>query len=115
MDYDLHSQFDIDKHKQHFINYCEVVILPSGEIQYAAPSHIEKLIKITEKSRNEIYEQCPADAQLMDWLIEQTNCISVWSEFYMGKPKTKEQEYSLQRLIDNGLTKGRVNAFLQFI
>lgn len=37
--YDYNSKFDVEKHKETFVNYCEVVITPDGEIHYAQPSH----------------------------------------------------------------------------
>lgn len=42
----LHSPFDIKVHKQTFINYLEVVISPEGVVEYAVPSHVEKLLQI---------------------------------------------------------------------
>ena len=42
----LHSPFDIKVHKQTFINYLEVVISPEGIVEYAVPSHVEKLLQI---------------------------------------------------------------------
>ena len=46
MAYDLHSPFDLQQHKNTFINYLEVVIRPSGLVEYAVPSHQEKLLRI---------------------------------------------------------------------
>ena len=37
--YNVHSEFDLKKHKEKFINYLEVVIEPNGKIHYAVPSH----------------------------------------------------------------------------
>lgn len=39
MKYDLHCDFDILKHKEAYTNYLEVIILPTGRIEYAVPSH----------------------------------------------------------------------------
>ena len=44
--YDLHSPFDLQKHMETYINYLEVVIFPDGHIEYAVPSHQEKLIRV---------------------------------------------------------------------
>ena len=64
----LHSAFDIETHKKTFVNYLEVVITPDGTIEYAVPSHQEKLIRIaTEKlsvSRQELYDMCPIEYML---------------------------------------------------
>lgn len=103
--YSVYSKFDIELHKQKFINYMEAVILPSGEIQYAIPSHLEKLLAITGEDREVIYEKMPIWASPIQWLCEYTGCISVWSDFYAGTPTTDEQKKSLKKLIDEGLTK----------
>lgn len=44
MKYGVHSDFDIQKHKETFIDYLEVIIDVNGRIMYAVPSHQEKLI-----------------------------------------------------------------------
>lgn len=105
--YDLYSPFDIEKHKQTFINYLEVVILSNGEIQYAVPSHMEKMIVIIGEPREKLIEKMPITASPLEWLIEKSNCISVWSGFYKGNPKTEQQKTTLKQLIDNGLTQNR--------
>ena len=61
----LHSPFNIETHKKTFINYLEVVILENGIIEYAIPSHQEKLISICCKQlnidRNELAKMCPQE------------------------------------------------------
>ena len=42
----LRGPFDIKLHKLTFIDYLEVVISPDGIVEYAVPSHMEKLLKI---------------------------------------------------------------------
>ena len=63
MKYDLYSEFDIQKHKDTYINYLEVVILQTGRIEYAVPSHQEKMIRIgmnkRKCSRYEYMHMCP--------------------------------------------------------
>lgn len=57
----LHSPFNVKTHKETFINYLEVIINPDGVIEYAVPSHIEKVYeKYMEKykcTREEMYEK----------------------------------------------------------
>ena len=56
--YDLHSEFDIEKHKKTFPHYLEVIIGPTGKVAYAVPSHQYALIAIACKKygvdRNEL-------------------------------------------------------------
>lgn len=86
------------------INYCEAIIYPDGFVEYAEPSHVEALLKITNEDRDIIYKKMPIwDAPII-WLTEYTGCIPVWTNGYI-KPKlcSKEQEISLKKLIENKL------------
>lgn len=111
--YDLYSEFDVEEHMKKYVNYLEVIILPTGRIEYAVPSHQEKLIKIAmEKyhiSRDELMRRCPQEyyCDFMEWLQQITGCVSVWSYCYKGKPN-KFQKHSLRILIKKGLTKGEI-------
>lgn len=40
--YSVYSSFDLQKHKQTYTNYLEVIITPDGTVEYAVPSHSEK-------------------------------------------------------------------------
>lgn len=44
--YDVYSKFDLEKHKQRFENYFEVIIEEDGMIHYAVPSHQEFFQKV---------------------------------------------------------------------
>lgn len=105
--YDVYSKFDLEKHKKAFINYFETVILPTGEVQYAVPSHQEKLLKLAFPgvSRELIWELIPNDADVLKFLLDKTKCISCWADFHIGESHTPEQEAMLQLLIKEGLTK----------
>lgn len=105
--YDVYSKFDLEKHKQTFINYFEAVILPSGEVQYAVPSHQEKLLQLAfpDVPRQEAWAQVPIDADLPQYLLDKARCILCWSKFHIGEPYTPEQEAVLKELIEEGLTK----------
>lgn len=46
MAYDIYCAFDLEKHKQTYVQYLEVVILEDGTVEYAVPSHQEKLIAL---------------------------------------------------------------------
>ena len=106
--YDLYSEFDIQKHQETFKDYLEIIILPTGRIEYAVPSHQEKLIAIAmEKyhcSREKILTMCPPDmySDFLTWLQHITGCIAVWTEFHTGKPN-RFQRIALQKLQKAGL------------
>lgn len=104
----LHSTFDVETHKKTFINYLEVVIAPDETIEYAVPSHQEKLIRIaTEKlslSRQELYDICPIEYMfdVKKWLCKITGYVSVWDNFFCGYPNTN-QIAALRMLRDEGV------------
>lgn len=108
----LNNPFDIETHKRTFINYLEVIILEDGKIQYAIPSHQEKLITIACKklnvTREELIEMCPEEYYLdfMNWLCQITNSVSLWNEYMIGKPNEKQQQ-AIKQISDEGLFKGR--------
>lgn len=108
--YGIYSEFDLEKHKETFINYLEVIILPSGEVKYAVPSHQEFLIQyamiIKSCSREEINKMCPKEyyADFITWLTQITHCVAVWNDGYIGKPN-RFQKKVIKRLIDYGLLK----------
>ncbi len=100
------AQMDIDDFIENHthINYCEAIIHPDGSIEYARPSHVETLIRITGEDREVIYKKMPITASPIFWLIDYTRYISVWYDGYV-KPDTctKEQEESIKKLIDNNI------------
>lgn len=95
----------IEEHnKKKIVGYCEAIIFPNGDIEDAIPSHTYKLIAISGKSQDEISEIMPMEAGPVAWLVDYTNCVSVWYDFGMlPENLTQEQEKTLQKLIDNGV------------
>lgn len=115
--YGLQSKFDIEKHKVHFIDYLEVVILPNGDVQYAVPSHTTKAeLLCMEKlglTREELWKECPPEYMFdyLPWLLSVCGAVSVWNTFYtlgIGKELTRQQYLTLKELKMHGLFKGTV-------
>jgi len=115
--YDLYSQFDIEQHKKHYVNYLEIVIFPDGHVEYAVPSHQEKLIAVCcEKlriSRDELNEMCPKEYyfDFLVWLCNISECVSVWNEFIRKPdniPMTHAQISTLRKLKSEGLYNGEI-------
>lgn len=109
----LHSPFDMETHKNTFINYLEVVIDADGTIMYAVPSHQEKLIRLACErhglSRDELNDLCPQEYyfDFLTWLIHMTDAIPVWGRAFMGTPND-EQTTSLRELARHGLYTGEI-------
>ena len=105
MAYDLYSKFDLEKHVRKYIHYTEVIIRPNGTVEYAVPSHQEKLIQIgMEKyncSREEFVEKCPLEYWLdyLEWLLLETGCVCVWYNNYILPPNpTRFQKIQIENL-----------------
>lgn len=114
--YNLHCKFDVNMHRLKYPYYTEVVILPDGDIQYAVPSHQEKLISICMDvlgvTRSELNDMCPKEyyADFGQWLCNISNTVSVWYKFTMIPTAgvTIEQQKALQMLKDNHCYVGEV-------
>lgn len=109
----LRAPFDVQMHKQTFINYLEVVILESGEVVYAVPSHQEKMVQLAcdklDVAREELNDLCPTEyyGDFMKWLSQVSRAIPVWNQFYDGSPN-KVQIEVLKMLQNEGLYEGTI-------
>ena len=116
--YDIHSKFNIKKHKETFINYLEVLILQDGTIEYAVPSHQEKALDLAckklNKTKQEIEDMCPREyyCDYLTWLLGITGSVSVWGNaaehFIVYKTINKKQIMVLRSLKKQGLYKGKI-------
>lgn len=114
--YDLYSPFDLKKHMEKFINYLEVIIKTDGTVEYAVPSHQEKLTQIAcEKlqiCRKELEERCPKEYwfDYLKWLCMQSGCVAVWSGSCEYFDITTAQISVLRQMKMAGVYAGRIPA-----
>lgn len=111
-EYGVYSDFDIDMHAKTFTCYTEVIIHPSGKVEYAVPSHQQKLCKLLMNKYNVTYDDvmyklCPRDRwiDIEDWLLEKTGCVCVWYDGFKGKPN-RIQKKILNNFIEKGIMRG---------
>ena len=118
--YDLHSKFNAEKHKQTYINYLEIIMHKDGRIEYAVPSHQEKLIEIACEqehcTREELYAKCPPEMSfdVVEWLCRLTGCISIWTDHFVrhwSQTLTDAQYDKLKELKQLGIYHGDVYKF----
>lgn len=113
-EYNLHSEFDIEKHKAKYVNYLEVIIDADGKVMYAVPSHQEKCIALACKklgvTRDELNAMCPREFyfNFMRWLCEITGAVAVWDYNCEYWECTVKQIGMLRRLKMEGLYKGDI-------
>lgn len=114
----LRNPFNIEVHKLTFINYLEVVIAPDGVIEYAVPSHVEKLLSIYMEQKNitdreeavSLLEEPSLRLGYIECLSKETGYISVWDHGYVtGCKPTQKQLNALKTLKLNGLYHGRID------
>ena len=112
--YTVHSEFNIKKHNETFINYLEVIMYPSGKIEYAVPSHMEKLMAIAMKkynqTRDQVDNECPEKyySDYTYWLCRYTGCLAIYNFSYYGKANRIQQKM-LEKLKAEGLYKGEIS------
>lgn len=115
--YDLYSPFDIKQHVKHYYHYLEVVISPEGIVEYAVPSHQEKLISIAmdklKINRDELSQMCPPEYyfNFLTWLCNITGYISVWTDGYIKSEYggiSDSQLSALESLKEYGAYEGTV-------
>lgn len=119
----LRKDFNVQTHKENFINYLEVVIHKDGKIEYAIPSHSKKMeIIICNKYNFNFDSEYLCSVELIklfnstgrpsgdwfDWLLEESEVIPVWNDRYLGNANIKQLE-SLTMLKQAGLYTGIIS------
>ena len=111
-EYSIYSKFDLNLHKKTYNNYFEVVIHQDGTIEYAVPSHSEKLISIAcnkmNVTRQELLDRCPQEyyGDFNIWLSKITGCCAVWLDCVIGFEYSRKQIGVLRKLKINGIYLG---------
>lgn len=115
----LRGAFNIDLHKLTFIEYLEVVISPEGVVEYAVPSHSEKLLAVYMRQnaitdRDDALKRLSENSNIFTSYVEmfskETGYISVWNCGYItGCKPTQQQLNQLKTLKLNGLYHGRID------
>lgn len=78
----------IEKHNRKFRNYCEIIVTSTGEILYADPSHVYRLMMFYGIDKTDIYSlsdkfeevksKIPTDASPVHWLSEDLGAAICW-------------------------------------
>lgn len=113
-EYSVYSDFDLEKHKQTFTNYLEVIIDKDGKIMYAVPSHTEKAIAIAcaelNVSREQLMDMVPQEyyCAMHEWLCQVAKIIMVWNNSCVAVNPTTKQLGALRRLKMAGVYSGPI-------
>lgn len=114
MAYDVYSQFDLEKHKQTYVNYLEVLIDEEGTIMYAVPSHQLKAMNLAcarlNVSRETLDAMCPREfwGDYMTWLCMIAKVVAVWNGHCVAVNPTIKQIGALRRLKMAGVYTGPI-------
>ena len=112
--YSVYSQFDIEKHKETFKNYLEIIIGADGTVAYAVPSHQEFLIRVAcvknGWTRDQLKAACPREYwfDFMEWLSIITGAMAVWNGHCVCHKPTVKQIATLRKLKMAGLYHGTI-------
>ncbi|MFI3329150.1 MAG: hypothetical protein R3Y05_01535 [bacterium] len=107
--YSVYSDFDLDKHKETFTNYCEVVILEDGTVKYAVPSHEQMLIKLYADKKGmsveEFYNWWDENKHIdfRELALKEVKCVLVWTNFCQYIELNKVQNKVLKSFIGKGI------------
>lgn len=96
----MHVEDFIEQHIH--INYCEAIIYPDGDIEYAFPSHINKLADISGKTLVELEKIIPLTAEPLSWLLGYTKCVSLWYDSFQFDSINDAQLKTISLLVKNG-------------
>lgn len=114
MDKEKVNEF-ISRHKSKYINYCEAIITEDGTIQYAIPSHQNKLIELygvpmsqgqvldyDGKEFTDLKNKVPVQANFTYWLADYLNAVIIWYDYTVFPLNyTKDQISVVKSLIEN--------------
>ena len=78
------NQF-MEEHKEKwYINYCEAIIFEDRSIDFANPSHTERLVEEycinNHILRDELIKLIPREDSPLFWLLEKLNAVALWLE-----------------------------------
>lgn len=113
-EYSVYSPFDLQKHKERYHNYLEVIILEDGTVRYAVPSHTTLATALAmEKlgvSEKELSDMCPKHfyGDYLNWLLFISNSVAVWTNGLMSWNVNKAQVSTLRKLKMAGVYRGKV-------
>ena len=113
-EYSVYSKFDLEAHKACYINYLEVVVLPDGSVEYAVPSHQEKMIELACRklmiSRRELTDMCPKEYyfDFLAWLSMISGAMVVWTNHCFCAEPTRAQMAAIRRMKIAGVYKGTI-------
>lgn len=101
-EYGVYSPFDLEKHKEKFVHYLEVMVERDGTVHYAVPSHQEWAIAAACRalgiSRDELCARTPQEYYFdwLTWLLAQSGAMAVWESHYEC-PKPSREQYAVLR------------------
>lgn len=102
------------KNPLNFINYCEVIIDPYGNIIIANPSHTETALKYAMEKENKTRDQIIQELREifclpLEWVVDKYGLIAVWNCGYMyssyKRSPNRFQKRTLNILLKNNLIK----------
>ena len=89
------------RYKDRWINYCEIIIDKEGKIIIANPSHVEAMLKLTKRTREDIYNEMPITASPIHWFVKYLEYVSGWNKFQLVPKSLTLAQYETLQLLEN--------------
>ncbi len=86
--------------------YAAGIILPDGEY-ILTENHLQSLIELADKSKDEIWDMIPKEDSPLFWMIAYTGCVITDREACVGMTMNEAQEKTYQALVAGGLVSQR--------
>lgn len=98
----------VKENADRYIDYCEVLINPKGEIILSRPSHTEAVVReamsIENCTRDELDKMIPENCYPLSFLCDKYNYCVVWYHSIMAPLHvSNEQAKTIKALYDNNI------------
>ncbi len=94
----------IESHQSDEDEKCECIILPDGSVEEPLPSHIGRLVAISQKESGWLHARMEKGMEPLFWLVQYTGCMAVWQTRVVSPAvPAKAQLDTLEELQDGAM------------
>ncbi len=94
----------IEAHQGDEDEKCECIILPDGSVEEPIPSHIGRLVALSQKESDWLHARMEKGMEPLLWLVQYTGCMAVWQTRVVSPAvPAKKQMDTLEELQDGAM------------
>lgn len=90
-----------------FITYCEIIILPGGDIELVSPSHTETALEIAARlegiTKDELKSNIPKYVEPLSYIVSKYRLVAVWYNSILYNKLNRFQKHTIDLLKYNEL------------